>query len=305
MNLRHLVSADLNLLLVFNAIWRERSITRAAAWLRVTQPAVSHALGRLRILVGDPLFVKGGSGVTPTPRAEQMAEDVLTALNHTLNALVPADAFDPTTAKATIRLGLTDYATSVVLPPVMRALQEMAPGLEIRGIAIDARNPLADLDDDVADLVFGPASGLPERFSCQPILQDRLVCVADDTGDLPKEMSLGFYLSRPHLVISYTGDPLSWSDALLETKGKARKIGLVVPHGLAVGESLRGSGMIATLIERVAYRIAEGGGLSIYDHPLEERRMTTHQTWHKRLDADPLHQWFRETVRQVHEADTF
>ncbi|MEM6462255.1 MAG: LysR substrate-binding domain-containing protein [Pseudomonadota bacterium] len=298
---KHLIGSDLNLLLIFNAIWRERSITRAAAWLRVTQPAVSHALGRLRTLTDDPLFVKGGAGVVPTPRAEQMAEDVQAALDHAVGAFQPRDGFDPTTAKAIVRLGLTDYATSVVLPPVMRALKEVATGVEIRGIAIDARNPLTDLDNQVVDLVFSPLSDVPERFSHESILQEKLVCVADDTGDLPGDMSLEFYLSRPHLVISYTGDPQSWSDRLLAQMGKSREIGLVVPHGLAVGESLRGSGMIATLIEGVAHRISKRGGLRIYDHPLEERSMTTNQIWHRRLDADPFHRWFRELVTQVHQ----
>jgi DNA-binding transcriptional LysR family regulator len=252
------------------------------------------------VLANDPLFVKGGSGVVPTPRAEMMAEYIAEALDHALNALQPPEDFDPNTVKATVRLGLTDYATWVLLPPVVRALKDAAPGIEVRGIAIDTRNPLADLDDEVVDLVFGALSDLPERFSSEPLLEDRLVCVADDTGDLPETMSLEFYLSRPHLVISYNGDPHSWSDTILAEMDRSRTIGLVVPHGLAVGESLRGSGMITTLVEGVAKRVAAQGGFRIYDHPLEERRLTTCQIWHKRLDADPLHRWFRGIVRAAH-----
>ena len=312
-DVRRLVGADLNLLLVFDAIHRERSITRAASWLRVTQSAASHALSRLRTLTGDPLFVKVKGGVTSTPRADAMAPHVAAALSRALDALREPETFDPATATATVKLGLTDYASAILLPPLLQACRVAAPGIALVGIAIDTRDPLADLDAGEVDLVFGPfPETLPERFERQILFEEELVCLVAEPDDRrdggtagkrdrqPGTFTLDDYLARPHAVVSYTGDARTWADDLLAERGLAREIGLVLPHGLALRDAMIGTGLITTLIASVAARTAEGGGFHVHPHPLERRRLPIAQVWPRRLDADPTHAWVRRTAEQVH-----
>jgi DNA-binding transcriptional LysR family regulator len=299
MNHRHLIGADLNLLLVFDAIYKKRSITRAAEWLRVTQSAVSHALQRLRELADDPLFVRGDRGVVPTPRAEAMAEDVAASLHSALSALQRPDIFDPMRVEASFKLGLTDYGTAVLLPSLRAALTQVAPNIRLVGIAIDARSPIDDLEAGTTDLAFGAITEVPTRFSYEPIVHDELVCVIAEGKHCPAvELNLQTYLALPHLIISYRGDPKSWVDEHLAASGLKRYIGLSVPHGLAIDSLLPGTNLIATIARGVAERSARHAALRIFPHPLGKKQIIVSQFWHKRFDADPLHQFIRGIAKE-------
>lgn len=300
MNERHLVGVDLNLLLVFRAVWRERSVTRAAAWLRVSQSAASHALGRLRTLSGDPLFVRSDTGVAPTPQAEAMAVDVAIALDRALAALRAPGRFDPTTAEGVIRLGLTDYASAVIFPAFVARVAVKAPRLRVEGRAIDARDFLADLDRGIIDLAFGPAPPPAKELRSQKLYAEKLVCVVDAAKWKSKRMSLDDYLAHPHLVVSYDGDATAWVDRRLSERGLNRRVQMVLPHALALADVLKGTSMICTIAEKVALRGAPL--LAIFEHPLEQRQIEVHAIWTARTDADPMHNWVRNELATLFDA---
>lgn len=288
---------DANLLPVLAALLRERSVSRAAERLGRTQPAISHALARLRDQLGDPLLVRAGPRMTLTPRAEALRDPLQRVLAE-LSALVrPAAAFDPATTTRRFTLVSTDYIAALVLPRVLPGLRQAAPGLDLL-LRAASRGFFAELADGGADLGFvvkvEPAAGIHVR----KLYTDRFVClVRDGHPALRRGLDLAAFLKFPHGLVAPLGASGSFVDDALREQGLGpRRVAVVVPHFSLAPALVADTDLLLTLPERIAGQLAAGGGLRVVPLPLRLAAFTVGVAWHDRVHHDPAVAWLRAQI---------
>jgi DNA-binding transcriptional LysR family regulator len=261
---------DLNLLAVFDALMREQHVGRAGELLGLTQPAVSHALGRLRHLLDDPLFVRHAKGIRPTARAAALADAIAPALRILRVSLKQGNDFDPATANRTIVIGGSDYIDLTLMPRLMSRLRQAATGIDIRLRPTSRETVLHDLRRREIDLALGPllaASG--DAVELTPLFTERLVMIGrHDHPALAGELSLEGFAALTHLLVSQRGDAFGIVDSALREVGLSRRISITVPHFLAAPFIVGATDVVAVMAERVARRLAEAAGVSIYRMPV-------------------------------------
>jgi DNA-binding transcriptional LysR family regulator len=296
----HLGGVDLNLLVALDALLAERSVTRAAARVGLTQPAMSHALARLRTLLDDPLFVRTPGGMVPTPRAEAMEAPIRRALVDIGAAIRDRSAFDPKTAKRAFTIATRDYADLVLLPPLVARLSREAPGvdLHVRTVPDDWAHALQQGE---VDLVVAPLPGKgPSGVLARKLLDERLVCVMrKGHPDAKKPLGLARYLALRHALVAPQGRAGGLVDDVLAQKGLRRRVALRVPSFLVVPFVVARSDLVVTLAERVAVTFAESLDLAVLPPPLELSGFSLHLTWHERRAADAGLSWLRGLLLEV------
>ena len=294
--------ADLNLLAAFDALMQERNVTRAAARMNVSQPAMSAALGRLRTLFGDRLFQRSAAGLLPTPRANELAEPVGRALQQIASLLAPAGHFDPGTAALRFRLGVSDYPACILLPGLLAALTGKAPGAEIDVHTFVARDDaVALLDAGKIDLAIGVAPSVQEsRIMSRQILSDEFVTlVRRDARPARRMLDLEAFLRMRHVLVSPEGNRHGVVDQALADRGLQRSVQVTLPQMFAVPALLRDTDLAATLLRRVALHSAHAGDLMMFPPPLPLPTISFHMIWHRRNDANASQRWLREIVNEV------
>lgn len=298
-NMINLASIDLNLLVVFDALMQERSVTRAGRRVGLTQPAVSQALSRLRQLVKDDLFLRGPKGMRPTPRALELAGPVREALAQVERALEPV-AFNPATATNSFRLAMADYAASLILPPLAHRLEHEAPAVDIRVRINDNVSALGLLDRNEIDFAIGYHTEWPERFDGQVLFRETYVCVMRRGHPLAQErITLEEFASARHLLITLTGEATGFVDRLLRKRGLTRRIAMTANQFLVAPLIIQNSDMIMTLALRTAERFAEVNNLHIVPVPLEPDPIDLTMLWHKELSRHPAHEWMRSLLVEI------
>ncbi|WP_352545325.1 LysR family transcriptional regulator [Mesorhizobium sp. M0006] len=290
---------DLNLLNSFDALFSERSVTRAAERIGIGQPSMSHALGRLRRLIGDDLFVRVADGVKPTPRALALAPKIREALDLVQQTLLRAPEFDPANADRTFFLGMPDAIEVPLLPKLMAFLQHAAPSIRLRTRGIDRYGVLEQLDRD--RLHMGIAGLLTEgglQHKRRKLYQTGYVCLYDPTHlKIEPPLSLEDYLSVPHVLGSPRGDAHGVvDDALAAAGGLSRTIAVVTPHFAAIPFLLKGSRLISTIPDRPARMFARQFGLATCPVPVPLPDSDVSMIWHASYDGDPAHKWLRESI---------
>jgi DNA-binding transcriptional LysR family regulator len=290
-----LATFDLNLLLVFEAILRERSVTRAAEALHLSQPAMSHALNRLRWMLKDQLFVRTPAGMMPTPRAEQLALPVRKALDVLQLALEP-ETFDPSTAERRFTIAVNNYAAVVLAGPIVAACGVLAPRMCL-SLRPSGTLDLADLmDRGELDLVNSAADAPGERFASQLLAEDRYVAVMRrGHPSAGRALDLAAFAGLPQLAISSSGEDLRFVDAALAAHGRSRSVVLETPY-LSAGPILAQSDMAAVLGRRVAQEFLRSYPIEIKELPFPSAVLRSVMLWHRRFDDQPAHRWLRETV---------
>ncbi len=224
---------DLNLLVVFDTLMRERHVGRAGEALGLTQPAVSHALTRLRHLLDDPLFVKHAKGMRPTPRAEALADTVASALRTLRQALNKEQAFDPATAKRTISIGGSDYVDFTLMPRLLPIVREAAPGFDLRLRSVNSQTVLQELRRHELDIAIGPTTFAPEGVKLTPLFTERFVLIARQGHPaLHGTLTPKAFAGLQHLLVSQKGDPTGIVDDVLREAGLSRRVAVTVPHFL-------------------------------------------------------------------------
>ncbi len=257
---------DLNLLAVFEAVLREGSVTRAAAALNLSQPAVSHALARLRDLTGDALFLRRGNGLHPSPRAEAMAPQVAAALQAARAALRP-QGFDPGREEGEIVLAASDYALMALVPGLLARLVPQAPGLRLRLVPVGGGTPQALARGALlASFWAGAAPG--EGFDLRPLFRERLVGIAaPDHALLAGGITLDRWTGAAQAVVSL-GDPgANPVEAQLQAMGRHRRVALVTHSFAGALSAVRQAGLVMALPERLA-AAPEAAGLHRFALPL-------------------------------------
>lgn len=291
MNLR---SLDLNLLLVFDAIYGERSISRAAAKLHLSQPTVSNALARLRERLQDPLFERSAQGMLPTPRARKLAEPIRQALNTLEHGLRDDEEFDFARSEREFVIAVEDYGESVILPGFIRWLADVAPNLRMRIRAESSAQLAVELREGTVDLALDYFT-LPDasyRHAC--VLTETLLSLSRrDHPLLGERMNLEQYLALRHVMLAAPANARPMIDLALAKRGLQRRIAMRVPHFISMPLMVLASDMICTLPRRMATLYADHFKLRAHAVPLRMPQFPVYLIWHQRLDADAGHQWFR------------
>ncbi|MCW7541281.1 LysR family transcriptional regulator [Aquabacterium sp. A7-Y] len=293
---------DLNLLAAFDALMDERNVTRAAARVGVSQPAMSAALSRLRKLFGDQLFLRSAEGLLPTPRARDLAEPVSQALRQIESALVKKPEFEPAKASLTFTLGVSDYPAFVMLPPLAKALEQQAPGVSLNVRAFNSRDSAVDLlDAGTIDAAVGVPLTHPEnRILTRPILQDEFVTIVRrDHPSARRGMSMKVFLDLPHLLVSPEGDRHGLVDESLAQLGKRRTLALTLPQMFAAPALVAQTRMTATVMKRVALQSPARSKLVLFPPPVPLPVVVFDLMWHRRNDSHPAQQWLRNLIGAV------
>ena len=252
-------SLDLNLLRVFDEVMAERSLTRAAHKLSLTQPAVSNAMRRLREAVGDELLVRSGQGVEPTARAMALWPPVREALAQLQESLAPG-RFDPATATSTFVLAMADATAATLVPALVEILEREAPGVAIRVLPLTTRDPRQLLDDEAADMAVGyfPAvladltaraqSGDAVAFESRRLYNGEYVCVMRQGHPLAHApLTLDAYCEARHMLVSFSGRAFGFIDEALTSLGRERKVVITVNQFFTAGRVVCGSDLLTVL----------------------------------------------------------
>ncbi len=297
---------DLNLLRVFDAVMAERSLTRAAGVLSTTQPAVSHALRRLRDAVGDPLFERQPGGVRPTARAEALWPQVHAMLQG-LEATLSPRAFDPAMARAPFRISTSDATAALLCPPLLRRLASAGDSLSLRVRPLTTRDPRAMLEAGEIDLAIGyfpdvqlalAAAGTDANLRSLGLFSTRYRCVMRRGHPLAEApLTLDAYCSARHLLVSFSGRAFGFVDQALQALGRERRIVLTVNQFFTAGQVVADSDLLTVLPASFVAATGAQEHLVVRDLPIDLAPVTVDLLWHLRADADPAQVWFRDAVR--------
>lgn len=286
---------DLNLLVVFNQLLLDRSVSTAADKLGMTQPAVSNALKRLRTALNDELFLRTARGMEPTPYALHLAEPVVYALNAIQTALTTRDSFDPATSTRSFQLAMTDIGEMYFMPPLMVALARLAPQVRVSTVRPNAGNLKEDMESGTVDLALGLLPHLQTGFFQRRLFRHKYVCAFRRDHPLAKApMTLKQFVELDHVGVVAANTGHSEVDGLLERAGIKRRMRLVVPHFIAVGHILQSTDLIATLPERFAARCEAPFGLVTSPHPARLPDIAINLFWHAKFNRDPANLWMRQ-----------
>ncbi|MGE5132640.1 MAG: LysR family transcriptional regulator [Gemmatimonadota bacterium] len=296
-----LAGVDLNLLVALDALLDERSVTRAANRIGLSQPGMSNTLARLRKLFGDPLLVREGLTLVPTPRADALRQPVQEALGLIRHALDERPAFSPATDRATFTVSCSDYSVLMLIGPLVRRLAATAPGVTIQVLprSPDAVRLLRDGD---ADLVIEPAEIMPEvALPARRLFGDRwLCCVWAGSTAVGDQMTMDAYLRLGHVVYSMgRGQPVSLADEYLGHARMPRRIEFTVESFLLAPFLLQGTDLVTLVLERAGPHLERTAAVRLLEPPLDLPPITEMLWWHPRHTTDPAHAWIRARIAEI------
>lgn len=298
----NLNSLDFNLLKVLDALIAERSVTRAGARLGRSQPAVSHALDRLRRLLGDELLVRGPAGLVLTSRAEALRGRVQETLQLMESCFGDTPAFDPATATGVFRLSTPDRLSLALMPPLLARMQQRAPGMALQVMTADRQQALDLLDADRVDLALGWLHGKPGHLQTEFLMNENLFCVFRRDHPIIRRhgrFDIKTVLSYPHLVVSATGTGRAIFDDLLARKGLRREALVAVTNFTVVPQLLHDSEMIGVFTSLAANVFRKAFGLATRPVPLDIGKISTNMVWQARHHGDKKHNWLRDQIKAV------
>ncbi|MFT3695681.1 MAG: LysR family transcriptional regulator [Kofleriaceae bacterium] len=300
----HISGIDLNLAIVLRALLDERSVSRAAKQLGLSQSATSHALARLRLVMQDPLFVRTRTGLVPTPRAEAIAQAVRTAVTALEQSLLVPPPFDPKAVRRTFHIRPSDYVEYLIVPPLQAQLAERMPNVELRALA-PASDPVLALEQGELDLLVQPPMNgdRTERLHVRPLWEDRLVGVMRRGHPLARgRMTLARFAAARHALIAPRGEPGGFVDDLLRERGLERRVAYMTPSFLAAPLIVAATDLLLVLPARVAETFVQRGDLTTFEPPVNLPGFRIAMFWHDRHDADPAHRLLRTEIAELAKA---
>jgi len=311
MNPPNFRTLDLNLLRIFDEVMAERSLTRAARNLSLTQPAVSNALRRLRQTLGDELVQRSGQGMAPTPRAVAIWPAVRESLRQLQASLIP-DEFVPAQATTAFVLAMADATAAELIPGLNDILEREAPGVSIRVVPLTTRDPRRLLDEESCDLAIGyfPAvapdltakaqSGAPVPFLFQRLYHGEYVCVMRKDHPLASEpLTLEHYCAARHMLVSFSGRPYGFVDESLAVLGRERRIVLTVNQFFTAGRVVAHSNLLTVLPRHFVRVTGLAGELALRPLPFAVAPVHVDALWHRRSQQRSDHLWLRQAVARV------
>ncbi len=319
MNAVHFADLDLNLLRVFDTLIEERSVTRAGERLGLSQSAISHALNRLRYVLGDELFVRGADGMQPTSRAAEIAPRLRQGLIQLQLALAPAE-FAPRHTERRFTIVCGEYVGTVLVPMLVARLRTEAPNAQLR-VQPSNTGVAEALLAGRADLAIGSFRRIPEWFAHEILFRETRVWVLGaDHRAAWQELTLERLAALPHVIISGTGEDehavsgyvidhglerlvtrseVGLLQGALAARGLTRSIGLTTPHFLAALAVLSHSDMTTTMPRRLAVAFAGTHRLKLFEPPYPSPPFEVMALWHREHGSDPAVAWLRSVVREI------
>ena len=294
MHMLNLSRIDLNLLVVLEAIVAEGGVSRAAERLNLTQPAVSHALARLRELFGDPLFVREGRNLAPTALTKGLVEPLRQSLQ-ALGALIEkGEGFDPARARTVFTVSMRDPMEVLILPKLMKRLARDAPGIDLRTVQMRRRSVENGLADGTLDAAFDVALPLSERIHRQRISADRFVVAARKGHPRVRPgFTLATYLAEKHVMVTSRRRGPGAEDIELGQHGQRRHVSLRCRNYLAAIQVVAGSDLVLTMTARYASLLGAASGVRVLAMPLRMPTLDLFLYWHDRVHNDPANRWLR------------
>ena len=305
---------DLNLLRVFDEVMAERSLTRAAHKLAITQPAVSNALRRLREALGDELLVRQGQGVEPTPRALALWPVIREALQQLQDTLAPGE-FHPSTATATFVLAMADATAATLIPPMFSLLEREAPGIGIRVLPLTTRDPRGLLEAGEADMAVGyfPAaladltaraqSGALVAFDSRRLYEGEYLCVmrqGHPLADVP--LTLDNYCAARHMLVSFSGRSFGFIDEALASLGRTRQVVLTVNQFFTAGRVVMNSNLLTILPRHFVPVTGMADRLVLRELPFDVQPVHVDALWRRRGQHPQAYDWLLRTLTRSAEA---
>ena len=289
-------AVDLNLLKAFVALTNERAVTRAAGRIGLSQPAMSHALSRLRGLFADDLFVRTPTGMEPTARAREIAPLIAAAIEHIEAALNLGVGFDPAKSAGIFTAGMAEYAEVALVGRLAAAFADRAPRATLRLTPLTGANAAEQLDRGVIDVAVAHFNALPPHIESVLLLRDPFVVVARRGHPIAgQQLSIEAYAALDHVLVSPRGDTSGALDRILVDFGLRRRIALLVATYLALPVALAASDLVATVPRRTARQIAATAEIEIMPLPIDFS-MTVSMAWHRRAASEPAQAWFRSLL---------
>lgn len=291
-------NVDLNLLKLFDALLKERSVTRAGQRIGLSQPAASRGLGRLRRLLGDPLMVRTSQGLELTPRAVELSEPVARLLEDARSIVAPSE-FDANTASGCLTIATADHMTLLLIPTLLSKLARIAPGLDLI-IPRQSGDNVDLISQGDADLAIGVYHDLPARLYHRSLYDEDLVCLVRHNHPAIREgLNLDKFISLKHISVIITGHGGSAVDDALASQGLSRRVAVRLPHFLAAPMLVAQSDMILSLPRRLACEMAQSVAVEMLELPLEVEHFTPSIIWHARRHNDPAHRWLRQLIVEI------
>ncbi len=292
----HLNDIDLNLLRLFDAVYRLRSVSRAAESLDLTQPAASHGLTRLRLLIEDPLFVRAPGGVKPTPRADRLAQAVRLALGTLEEALNESAQFDPQRSRKTFRIHMSDIGEGRFLPDLMVVLREQAPGVRVETMPLPREQITEALDSGRIDFAFGFLPTVKETQRVQ-LLKDRYIVLLRAGHPFTRLRRRGKALLDALKLLEFVA-VRTHADTLriLQLLNLEDRLRLTTEHFMVLPAIVRATDLAVVMPSNIAQGFAQAGGYAIVEPPFPLRDFAVSLHWSKRFESDPGNRWLRHAI---------
>lgn len=295
---------DLNLLVIFDAMARHRSVSRTAEAVGLSQPATSAALARLRLLFDDALFVRTGAQMEPTPRALALAPAVRRVVETITNEVLQPAAFTPAEADRSFTILTPDIGEVAFLPGVLKRLRQEAPGIRLQAVAKPRTEAAAALESGEADLAVGFFPDLQKAgFYQQGLFKTSYACIAcAGNASVGTRLTLKQYLAARHIVVRPDGRE-HLLDRVLEDKGWHRHVTLELSHFMSLLALLPGSDLVATVPDDIATVVGRHVRLKHVELPFRPPQLHVQQYWHRRMQDDPANRWLRGVFHAVNRRD--
>ncbi|MGF1731154.1 LysR family transcriptional regulator [Photobacterium kasasachensis] len=299
-----MAKTDLNLVVIFDQIMKEQSITVAAERLAMTQPSVSNAVARMRHQWRDPLFVKHGRGVRPTPYALKLWQQITEPLHNISDAISP-DTFDPKEATTTFRIALTDGTAAVVMPALRQIIEQEAPNIAIHTVPykLDGEDLLSNAD---VDLVFDHYNGETKHIRTKEMFDNHFVCIMNSNHLLADtDLTLDNFLQADHLLVSLSGDATGILDERLAELDKTRRVAMTVNSFAGALNLLHASQLICSMPYSIVAEYHAIDKLAIKPLPIEIPPVKISMAWHCRDDHSPSLRWLRTVMERIVQSKDF
>nr|WP_298685566.1 LysR substrate-binding domain-containing protein [uncultured Dongia sp.] len=291
---------DLNLLPVFITLMEERNVTRAAARLGITQPALSNALSRLRLTMQDQLFIRARYGIEPTEMARDLAPVVAAALAQIDELVMRQQAFDPAKAERLVTVAANSYVEFGLIPAIVAKLGAVAPGIRLRLMPYGSDLAETGVISGTTEMVFGRIVGAPDNLVVQHLMDDGLACVVRaDHPEVGDKLTRAQYERLKHVNVMPPGRLRAGLYQKLEREGLKREVVVSVTHFLAVPELIAVTDYCTMLPRLICRHLARDPRLKVLKAPVDLGTFPVEMAWHVRYRNDPAHRWLRALIVKV------
>ncbi|MBI9111868.1 LysR family transcriptional regulator [Maridesulfovibrio ferrireducens] len=300
MSKTNLSNLDLNLLVILDTVFTERSLTLAGKKLFMTQSAISHALSKLRDHFEDRLFIRRGNRMDPTPLCEELHQNLSPSLKKILQSLEDRGEFSPATSRRTFCLGLSDYLCNLLLPEIISKIQKQGPGVTLRIVQATYEQRTAMLQSGKLDIFLGCSRNYGAGVFKEKLFEDREICILRKDHPITGDVMTEDEMSKAEFVaLSLSESGLGFLEDFLYRKGVQRKIKVVVQQEVVIPSLVSSSNLVGTLAERLAQTYSQIMPVRIIQLPLENTVFEIFQHWHAVNDNDPAHRWMRSIINDV------